>query len=117
MARPALAAAEALAAEGFDVAAVNARFIKPLDEAMLERLVVNCSLLVTVEEGTVTNGFGAYLAAHLQRHHPEARVLALGVADELVMQAPRADQLEHYGLTSHGIAASVRATMRLTPVS
>ncbi len=117
MARPALAAAEALAAEGFDVAAVNARFIKPLDEAMLERLVVNCSLLVTVEEGTVTNGFGAYLAAHLQRHHPEARVLALGVADELVMQAPRADQLEHYGLTPHGIAASVRATMRLTPAS
>ncbi len=112
MALPALAAAEALAAEGLDVAAVNARFLKPLDDAMLELLVRDCQVLVTVEEGAVINGFGAYLAEQMQRRHPEVKVLAMGVADELILQAPRTDQLAAYGLNPQGIADRVRAALR-----
>src|SRR5690606_11043774 len=63
MALPALAAAELLATEGIDAAAVNARFIKPVDEAMLAQIVRSCRVVVTVEEGAVVNGFGAMLAA------------------------------------------------------
>ena len=40
------------------------------------------------------NGFGAYLAETLQTTHPEIRVVALGVPDRLIEQAPRAEQLE-----------------------
>ncbi len=112
MALPALAAAEQLAAEGIDAAAVNARFLKPLDEAMLARLLADCRLLVTVEEGTVVNGFGAMLAARLERSHPEVRVVAMGVPDELMVQASRTRQLERYGLTPEGIAEQVRAVRR-----
>lgn len=108
MALPGLAAAEALAAEGIDAAAVNARFIKPMDDAMLAVLVRDCRLLVTVEEGSVINGFGAALARRMQTSHPEVRVVALGVADALMEQAPRTLQLEREGLTATGIAASVR---------
>ena len=59
-------------------------------------------ILVTVEEGTVVNGFGAYLAEVLQTTHPEVRVIALGVPDRLIEQAPRAEQLERFGLTGRG---------------
>jgi 1-deoxy-D-xylulose-5-phosphate synthase len=65
--------------------------------------------LVTVEEGTIVNGFGASLAAMLQTTHPEVRVIALGVPDRLIEQAPRADQLEACGLTAGGIARRLRA--------
>jgi 1-deoxy-D-xylulose-5-phosphate synthase len=114
MALPVLAAAEALAAEGHRVAAVNARFLKPLDETMLADLLQTCRLVVTAEEGTIVNGFGAMLARRLQESHPEVRTIALGVADELMPQAPRAEQLARQGLTAEGIAARVRAAM---PVS
>src|SRR5690606_19390587 len=112
MALPGLAAAEQLAAEGIDAAAVNARFIKPCDEAMLDQLLESCSLLVTVEEGTVINGFGAMLAARLERSHPQVRVLTMGIPDELIVQAPRARQLAGFGLTAEGIAAEVRGALR-----
>jgi 1-deoxy-D-xylulose-5-phosphate synthase len=112
MALPALAAAQALAAEGHDVAAINARFIKPFDEAMLAELVRDCRILVTVEEGAVINGFGATLAERMQRDHPEVRVVAMGIADELILQAPRTEQLAAYGLTAEGIAEQVRAVLR-----
>jgi 1-deoxy-D-xylulose-5-phosphate synthase len=117
MALAGLAAAELLETEGIDVAAVNARFIKPLDEAMLFDLAERCRVLVTVEEGTVVNGFGAMLAARLERSHPQVRVITLGIPDALIMQAARPKQLELYGLTPQGIAAEVRTALRESVVS
>ncbi|MBA3893550.1 MAG: 1-deoxy-D-xylulose-5-phosphate synthase [Gemmatimonadales bacterium] len=109
MVAPALEAAELLAREGVDCAVVNCRFLKPLDSALLEVLVQRHRVLVTVEEGTIVNGFGAYLAETLQTTHPEVRVVALGVPDRLIDQAPRAEQLELYGLTAAGIARRITA--------
>jgi 1-deoxy-D-xylulose-5-phosphate synthase len=109
MVAPAVHAAELLAGEGLDCAVVNCRFLKPLDSAMLESLVQRHRILVTVEEGTIVNGFGAYLAETLQTTHSEVRVVALGVPDRLIEQAPRAEQLELYGLTAAGIARRIAA--------
>lgn len=108
MCKPALEAAEALAAEGLDVTVVNCRFLKPMDRAMLDALVRDHRLLVTVEDATVVNGFGAHLAAVVQTTAPEVRVVALGVPDRTYEHAPRARQLEEVGLTAPGIAARVR---------
>jgi 1-deoxy-D-xylulose-5-phosphate synthase len=109
MVQPAVQAAELLAADGVHCAVVNCRFLKPLDSALLESLVQRHRVLVTVEEGTIVNGFGAYLAETLQTTHPEIRVVALGVPDRLVEQAPRAEQLELFGLTASGIARRITA--------
>ncbi|MEO6055946.1 MAG: 1-deoxy-D-xylulose-5-phosphate synthase [Gemmatimonadales bacterium] len=109
MVPPAQEAAELLAADGIDCAVINARFLKPLDLSMLEALVQEHRTIVTVEEGTIVNGFGAYLAETLQTTHPETRVVALGVPDRLIEQAPRIEQLELFGLTAAGIARRITA--------
>jgi len=112
MVQPALQAAERLAATGIDAAVVNCRFLKPLDSTMLEAIARDHRTIVTVEEGTVVNGFGAYLAEMLQTTRPEVRVVALGIPDKLVEQAPRPDQLEEFGLTADGIARRISALVR-----
>ena len=109
MVQPAQQAAELLAADGIGCAVINARFLKPLDHAMLELLLQEHRTLVTLEEGTIVNGFGAYLAETLQTTHPEVRVVALGIPDRLIEQAPRAEQLEVCGLTAAGIARRITA--------
>jgi 1-deoxy-D-xylulose-5-phosphate synthase len=109
MVEPSLKAAEQLAAEGIDCAVVNCRFLKPMDTGMLQVLAAQHRTLVTVEEGTIVNGFGACLSETLQTTHPEVRVIALGVPDRLIEQAPRAEQLETFGLTAGGIARRLRA--------
>ncbi len=109
MVQPSLEAADLLRAEGLECTVVNARFLKPLDRAMLEGLLRDHRVIVTVEEGTVVNGFGAYLAETVQAIAPDVRVIALGVPDRLVEQAPRADQLAAFGLTAEGIARRVTA--------
>ena len=109
MCKPALDAARALAADGFDVSVVNARFLKPMDREMLDALARDHKLLVTVEDGTVVNGFGAALAALVQTTAPDLRVVALGVPDRTYEHAPRAQQLADVGLTGEGIAGRIRA--------
>ena len=109
MCKPSLEAAELLAADGFDVSVVNARFLKPMDREMLDALAQSHKLLVTVEDGTVVNGFGAALAALVQTTAPDLRVVALGVPDRTYEHAPRARQLADVGLTGAGIAARIRA--------
>jgi 1-deoxy-D-xylulose-5-phosphate synthase len=109
MVQPAQQAAELLAADGIACAVINARFLKPLDHAMLELLLQEHRTLVTLEEGTIVNGFGAYLAETVQTTHPEVRVVALGIPDRLIEQAPRMEQLEACGLTAAGIARRITA--------
>jgi 1-deoxy-D-xylulose-5-phosphate synthase len=105
---PALAAAEILASEGISATVVNCRFMKPYDEAMLEEILAENRYLLVVEEGTVVNGFGAYMSSVVGRIDPAVRVMAHGVPDAFIEQAPRARQLAGVGLDAAGIAARAR---------
>ncbi len=109
MVQEAMSAAETLSAEGLDVTVVNCRFLKPLDQLSLAALLHDHKQLLVVEEGTVVNGFGAYLASVVEQMEPTVRVVAHGVPDRVVYAASRARQLAQCGLDAAGIAAKVRA--------
>jgi 1-deoxy-D-xylulose-5-phosphate synthase len=111
MVLPALAAAELLAAEGNAATVVNARFIKPLDEDALARLFPAHSHVLTVEEGTVANGFGAYARARIGEAWPEVRGASLGLPDAFVEHGERAELLAEVGLTAEGIAERARVLL------
>jgi 1-deoxy-D-xylulose-5-phosphate synthase len=105
----ALAAADTLAAEGLDVTVVNCRYLKPHDEVTLAAILSDHRQILVVEEGTVVNGFGAYMTAVIERQDPSVRVIAHGVPDRIIYAAPRATQLAALGLDAAGIADRVRA--------
>ncbi|HET7459287.1 MAG TPA: 1-deoxy-D-xylulose-5-phosphate synthase [Gemmatimonadaceae bacterium] len=104
-----LAAAESLAAEGLNVTVVNCRYLKPYDELTLAAVVADHRHVLVVEEGTVVNGFGAYMATVIPTIDPTVRVVAHGVPDRFIYQASRARQLAITGLDAAGIAERVRA--------
>jgi 1-deoxy-D-xylulose-5-phosphate synthase len=107
MVLPALEVANALAAEGIDATVVNCRFIKPMDEATLAWVTAHHEAIVTVEEGTVVNGFGAAIAARV-----ELPVEIMGVPDRVIQHANRDQQLVEVGLDTGGIASRVREVAR-----
>jgi len=109
MVNQALKAAESLAVEGFDPTVVNCRFLKPYDQLTLSAILADHKQLLVVEEGTVINGFGAYMASVVERLEPSVRVTAHGVPDRIIPAASRARQLASAGLDAAGIAARVRA--------
>jgi 1-deoxy-D-xylulose-5-phosphate synthase len=109
MVQPSLDAADTLAAEGLNVTVVNCRFLKPFDEVTLAAILARHRQILVVEEGTVVNGFGAFMSAVIERHDPSVRVLTHGVPDRIIHAASRRRQLELTGLDAAGIADRVRA--------
>ena len=102
-------AAEVLATEGLSVTVVNCRFLKPYDVATLTALLASHQQLLVVEEGTVVNGFGAFLASVVGAMEPAVKVHAHGAPDRIIYAASRARQLAECGLDAAGIASRVRA--------
>jgi len=109
MVQQSLAAAELLATDGIDVTVVNCRYLKPYDEVTLNAVLSDHSHVLTVEEGSIVNGFGAYMSAIIQRVAPSVRVGTHGVPDRIIYAASRARQLAETGLDASGIANRVRS--------
>jgi 1-deoxy-D-xylulose-5-phosphate synthase len=109
MVLPSVDAAEILAGEGISATVVNCRFIKPHDEAVLSEILAQNRYVLVVEEGTVVNGFGAHMTALIAERGQDVKVIAHGVPDAFIEQAPRARQLSSVGLDAAGIAARARA--------
>ncbi|MGH9884933.1 MAG: transketolase C-terminal domain-containing protein, partial [bacterium] len=109
MVNQSIAAADALAAEGLRITVVNCRFLKPYDEVTLAAVLAEHKQILVVEEGTVVNGFGAYMSSVIGRYDSTVRVAVHGVPDRIIHAAPRARQLAVCGLDAVGIANRVRA--------
>ena len=62
-----LAAAEHLHARGVSCTVADARFAKPIDEGLVNRLVRNHRMLVTIEEGSI-GGFGSQVLDYVVNH-------------------------------------------------
>ena len=108
--RAALDAAELLACDGLEVRVVNARFAKPIDRDMVAEAICRGGPVVTVEEHSVSAGFGsAVLETAREMGLPAEKVMLLGMpADRFIAHGSRAGQLAECGLDAAGIAAAVR---------
>ena len=105
MVEPALKAADELAHEGTSAAVVNARMVKPLDEQFYSELAEQTKGIITIEDGTVSGGFGSALTELILRTKPEkaAGIVTLGFPDKFIEHGPRSALLRKYGLSAEGI--------------
>jgi 1-deoxy-D-xylulose-5-phosphate synthase len=111
-------AAEALAADGWSVGVINARFAKPLDTELILDRARRARLVVTFEESVVTGGFGvgvleAIEAARLTE--PALRSVPVRIVgipgDGFVDHGSVADLRRVLRLDAAGLAAQVRETL------
>jgi 1-deoxy-D-xylulose-5-phosphate synthase len=109
MVLPSLTAAAIMSESGAGVTVVNCRYLKPHDERALAEIVRDHRNILVVEEGTVINGFGSHMAAVIGEMDASVKVVAHGVPDDFVDQAPRAKQLARLGLDGRGIARRASA--------
>jgi len=110
MVQLALEAADKLAAEGVSLRVVNARFVKPLDAAMLSALADERLPIVAVEEGASAGGFGGAVLEWMSAHGVyDVPVRVMGVPDAFIEHGSIQEQRAEVGLTSDRLAETVRA--------
>ncbi|MBE2904689.1 1-deoxy-D-xylulose-5-phosphate synthase [Anoxybacillus flavithermus] len=100
----ALQAAERLANEGVSVQVVNARFIKPLDEAMLHTLLQQNMPLLTIEEAVLQGGFGSAVIEFAHDHGYHGAIIdRMGIPDRFIEHGGVSQLLEEIGLTTEHV--------------
>jgi 1-deoxy-D-xylulose-5-phosphate synthase len=103
----AMATADVLVRRGLSVGVVNGRFVKPLDQRLLDSQARLAKVFVTIENGVVSGGFGSAVAEHLGDAGFRGRVLRFGWPNEFIPQGTPAGLMEQYGLTPTAIAGQV----------
>jgi 1-deoxy-D-xylulose-5-phosphate synthase len=112
MVGPSVEASRILNREGFAVAVMDARFVKPLDRDLILKKAAAVGMVLTVEEGVLAGGFGGSILELLSEEGLHAIITArIGIPDTFVEHGTRSELLEELGLSAEGIARQARGLL------
>jgi 1-deoxy-D-xylulose-5-phosphate synthase len=99
-----------LVSAGFDVAIINARFIKPLDSGTSQFFGSAADVVVTLEDHVLMGGYGSAVLELFNEKRVTTSVIQIGWPDQFIEHATSVDDLRSkYGLTAENIVSKVRA--------
>ncbi len=104
---PAMATAGLLQESGVRAAVINARFLRPLDQALIAPMARRIGRVVTMEEGALAGGFGAAVVEALNDLDVLVPVLRIGIPDVLVDHASPDQSKQSLGLTPPQMAQRI----------
>ncbi|MCC0683739.1 1-deoxy-D-xylulose-5-phosphate synthase [Clostridioides sp. ZZV14-6345] len=108
MVKHALDAKEILLKEGINPTIVNARFLKPMDEDMLNVLLKNHKNVVTIEDNIVTGGFGSRINKFIIDNEYKVNVLNIAIPEEFIKHGNADELYDFVGLSPKSIADKIR---------
>ncbi len=113
MVYPSLKASEKLAEYGIDAMVVNMRFVKPLDENLLDQIFQRFDKVVTVEENTIRGGFGSAVVEYaVSKGVKNVEFLIHGLPDEFIEHGTQPELWRMLKLDADGIAQKILETFR-----
>lgn len=96
-----------IVAEKHNYTLVDMRFVKPLDEELLQKMADSYELLVTLEENAIQGGAGSSVNEYLQNIGKIRPLVMLGIPDFFVPQSTQAEAYAELGLDAKGIEAKI----------
>ena len=103
---------EAVKKAGYSCSLINARFAKPFDEQMLQEVVKNHKLIVTMEENVKNGGFGEHITSFYNECGSKIKVWNVAIPDEYVEHGNVAILCKEVGIDSESITAGILERMR-----
>jgi 1-deoxy-D-xylulose-5-phosphate synthase len=87
---------------------VDMRFVKPLDESLIDELNSNHDYLVTIEDNAIAGGAGSGVNEYLLAQGKPVCILNIGVADNFVKHGTQEEMHHELGLDAEGIVTKIQ---------
>lgn len=100
---------DALKEKGKKVSLINARFVKPIDEEMINKLVQKHKYLITIEENVLNGGYGMSVLKYVNEIKADARVINIAIPNYYVEQGTRTQQMKECGINADSIIRRLEA--------
>lgn len=92
---------------GLNTTIINMRFVKPLDENMLQSLSNNHTLLCTFEDAAVIGGLGSTVSMWLHKNNLTNKLLTFGIPDEFIPHGKTSQLFDYCGLSADDISRQI----------
>ena len=94
-------------AEKLDFSVADMRFVKPIDESLIDSLASSHDLIVTLEENSIQGGAGSAVTEYLNQSNRVVPVMQLGLPDIFVDHGKHSELLAACGLDQQGIELAI----------
>jgi 1-deoxy-D-xylulose-5-phosphate synthase len=84
------------------------RFVKPIDQEILDIVGARFDHIVTVEDGVIAGGFGSAVIEYFASRNIKKSVIRLGVPDRFIEQGTQQELYRECGFDKEGICRTIR---------
>lgn len=95
-----------------DLAIVNARYQKPIDTNLFDKLLKEYKHIFVYEETTYINSLGSYLATYASENNYRGKITIFAVKDEFIKQGKREEVLKLLGLDEDTITTKIKKSIK-----
>ncbi len=99
-------------AQEIDATLVNMRFVKPLDDALLQKLGRDHDIFITVEENALMGGAGSAVNECVVQHAIDVQLHNIGLPDVFVQHGSRDEILSDAGLSEERISKQIKTILQ-----
>lgn len=101
-------------AESLNATLVDMRFVKPLDEALIEEIANNHSCIVTLEDNAIAGGAGSAVNEFILSKGVAIKILNIGLPDVFIKHGTQDEIQKELGLDSEGILNKINNFITLS---
>jgi len=83
------------------------RFVKPLDEDLLNEALSNYPIIITIEDGTIIGGLGSAVLEFAADNHYKNDIIRLGIPDQFIEHGEPMELYEECGISPNKIVEKV----------
>ncbi len=103
-----LEAGKELENDGISIAHYDMRFLKPIDEALLQDIFSKFDKIISVEDGSIIGGLGSAVLEFMADNNFHATVKRLGVPDRFIEQGTQEELYKECGYDKEGIKKTIK---------
>lgn len=103
----ALKGVEKAVADGMDPLFINMRFLKPLDEAMVEYACSRCHTIITMEDGAVLGGLASAVSEYVAANNHPVKIISHGIPDKFIEQGAVDELISDCGYNAENVYNSI----------
>jgi 1-deoxy-D-xylulose-5-phosphate synthase len=97
--------------ENIFIAHYDIRFIKPLDEELLNEVFSKFKKIITIEDGVITGGFGSSILEFMSNNNYCAKVIRLGIPDNFIEHGSQKELYTECGFNTENIIKTVKSLL------
>jgi Deoxyxylulose-5-phosphate synthase len=86
---------------------VDMRFVKPLDEELLRKLLKKAKIFISIEDGSIMGGAGSAVQEFASKENLNVRSILFGIPDKFIEHASREEMLVDAGLNVENIRSKL----------